>query len=77
MTGTDATAPGGGRERRGGEEPRDQAALQFSPINGILGVAGLASLVVGYWLLSQGSITLAPFLLVLGYVVLLPLALIL
>jgi hypothetical protein len=42
-----------------------------------LGVAGLVSLVLGYWLLAGGSITLAPLLLVLGYVVLLPLAIIL
>ena len=56
---------------------RDDAALQFSTINAVLGGAGLVSLVLGYWLLAQGSITLAPMLLVLGYVVLLPLALIL
>jgi hypothetical protein len=42
-----------------------------------LGAAGLVALVLGYWLLAGGSITLAPLLLVLGYVVLLPLAIIL
>lgn len=54
-----------------------QGSLQFSRINGMLGVAGLLSLVAGYWLLAQGSITAAPLLLVLGYVVLLPLAILL
>jgi hypothetical protein len=54
----------------------DGGSLRFSPVNGILGLAGLVSLVVGYWLLSSGSITLAPLLLVLAYVVLLPLAII-
>lgn len=54
----------------------DAGSLRFSPVNGILGLAGLVSLVVGYWLLSNGSITLAPLLLVLAYVVLLPLAII-
>ena len=54
-----------------------RAALQFSAINGILGGAGIVAVAVGYFLLSQGSITLAPLLLVLGYVVLLPLAIIL
>ena len=39
--------------------------------------AGLIVLVLGYFLLAQGSITAAPMLLVLGYVVLIPLALIL
>ncbi|MEZ4414994.1 MAG: hypothetical protein R3E10_04510 [Gemmatimonadota bacterium] len=52
-------------------------ALRFSAINGVLGVAGLAAVGLGYLLLSQGSITAAPLLLVLGYVILIPLALIL
>lgn len=59
------------RNRRGGDAP-----LRFTPVNAALGAAGLASLVAGYWLLSQGSVTAAPLLLVLGYVVLLPLAII-
>jgi hypothetical protein len=54
-----------------------RAPLQFSAINGLLGVAGILAVVLGYVLLSQGSITAAPLLLVLGYVVLLPLAIIL
>lgn len=59
---------------RVGEEP--SASLHFSPMNLGFGAAGLVSLVLGYWLLAGGSITLAPLLLVLGYVVLLPLAII-
>lgn len=55
---------------------REDAPLRFGPVNVVLGIAGLLALVVGYWLLSRGSITLAPLLLVLGYVVLLPLAII-
>jgi hypothetical protein len=55
----------------------DQPSLRFSPRNAILAAAGLLSIVVGYVLLAQGSITAAPLLLVLGYVVLLPLAIIL
>ena len=53
------------------------ASLRFSTVNLVLGVAGLLILGLGYMLLAQGSITLAPILLVLGYVVLVPLALIL
>lgn len=52
------------------------AALKFTRVNAILGAAGLVSLTLGYWLLAQGSITAAPLLLVLGYVVLLPMAII-
>ncbi|HEX9885100.1 MAG TPA: hypothetical protein VGA70_01360 [Longimicrobiales bacterium] len=55
----------------------EPASLSFSRVNGMLGVAGLASVVLGYWLLANGSVTAAPLLLVLGYAVLLPLAIIL
>jgi uncharacterized membrane protein HdeD (DUF308 family) len=39
-------------------------------------IAGLISIVVGYIALSQNSISLAPLLLVLGYCILVPIALI-
>lgn len=51
-------------------------ALKFTKVNAILGVGGLACLTLGYWLLAQGSITVAPLLLVVAYVVLLPMAII-
>ena len=54
----------------------DVRSLRFSTVNLALGAAGIAALVLGYWLLAQGSITAAPLLLVLGYVVLLPRAII-
>ena len=54
-----------------------EAPLRFSTINGILGVAGTPTLALGYFLLSKGSITAALLLLVLGKLVLLPLAIIL
>lgn len=52
------------------------AALRFTKVNALLGGAGLVALTAGYWLLADGSITAAPVLLVLGYVVLLPMAII-
>ncbi|MDH3272845.1 MAG: hypothetical protein OEN56_16010 [Gemmatimonadota bacterium] len=52
------------------------AALKFTKVNAMLGLGGLVALTLGYWLLAQGSITAAPLLLVLGYVVLLPMAII-
>jgi len=39
--------------------------------------AGFASIIVGYVMLSKGSITLAPILLVAGYCALVPLAILL
>lgn len=51
-------------------------SLSFSKVNAFLGLAGGASVVAGYVFLANGSITTAPLLLVLGYVVLLPMAII-
>ena len=53
-----------------------EETLKFTRENAILAVAGVACLALGYWLLAQGSITAAPLLLVLAYVVLLPMAII-
>ncbi len=52
-------------------------ALKFSMVNLWFALAGAITIVLGYYLLGQGSISAAPALLVLGYVVLLPLAIIL
>jgi hypothetical protein len=54
-----------------------KAPLRFSAINVVLGVAGILAVALGYYLLAQGSITAAPLLLVVGYLILLPLAIIL
>ena len=51
-------------------------SLRFSPINAILLTAGLATIAVGYVLLSRGSMVAAPLLLVLGYCVLVPMGII-
>jgi len=63
------------RSRAAAKQDKPQS-LRFTPVNAVLGAAGLATLALGYWLLAQGSITAAPLLLVLAYVVLLPLAII-
>lgn len=55
---------------------KSPAALKFTRVNALLGAGGLLAVTLGYWLLAQGSITAAPLLLVLGYVVLLPMAII-
>ena len=65
------------RKKTGSSTSAPQPSLRFSRVNAILGAAGLLALVLGYLLLADGSITAAPLLLVLGYVVLVPLALIL
>jgi hypothetical protein len=58
------------------DDAGDAPALRFTTQNAVLGAAGMACLALGYWLLARGSITAAPILLVLAYVVLLPLAII-
>jgi hypothetical protein len=49
-----------------------RSRLRFGPKNYIILGAAVISLALGYWLLSKGSTTLAPVLLVLGYCVLFP-----
>lgn len=56
---------------------RSGEALSFSTVNWVLLGAGVLTLALGYVLLRSGSTVAAPLLLVLGYVVLLPAALIL
>ena len=65
------------RQRRGpGQRPAEppNAEIPFGKKNYIL--FGIAALVIvgGYIALSKGSITLAPILLLLGYLVLIPMA---
>ena len=50
------------------------ARIAFGPTNYVLFGVAVLVIVVGYVLLGRGSITLAPILLVLGYVVLFPAA---
>jgi hypothetical protein len=52
-----------------------RSRLRFGPRNYAFLGAAIVSLVVGYWLLSKGSTTLAPILLVLGYCVFFPVGL--
>ena len=57
----------------GGSDP----LLRLGPLNYGLLVAAVAVGLVGFWFLGQGSISAAPVLLVIAYLILLPLALIL
>ncbi len=51
-----------------------QGSLVLGQRNVLLIVAGIIVIVAGYMLLGRGSITLAPLLLVIGYCVMVPLA---
>ena len=70
---------GKSRSRRGNSEPAREVTsdLGFGKKNAAFFVAGLIAIAIGYVLLAQGSIAAAPVLLVLGYVVLMPLAIML
>lgn len=50
--------------------------LSFSRVNAMWLGAGVVSIAIGYFLLSKGSETIAPILLVLGYCILLPIGII-
>jgi hypothetical protein len=63
--------------------PKKKSAAQAASVRWPFGMrnyivfgASLIAIIVGYILLSQGSITAAPVLLVIGYCVLLPIAII-
>ena len=51
------------------ERPR---FLGLQPLNWVLLIGGVVAVLFGYVLLNRGSVTAAPLLLVLGYLVLIP-----
>jgi uncharacterized membrane protein HdeD (DUF308 family) len=53
----------------------DQIKWPFGKRNYLVFALALVAIIIGYVALGQGSITLAPILLVLGYCVLIPIAL--
>ena len=59
------------------KEARTAILIRWERRNIALFGGGLSAVALGYLLLSQGSITLAPILLVAGYCILIPLAFIL
>jgi hypothetical protein len=73
------------RERTRGTPPspspaapqrREDERLVLTRWTGIFGASGAATVVLGFVLLAQGSMSLAPALLALGFLVLFPLALV-
>jgi len=65
------------RKQTAAAVPADKPSLRFTPINLVLLATALAVIALGYVMLSNGSNVAAPLLLVLGYAVLLPAAIIL
>ncbi len=65
------------KDEPGGRGAASKASLQFSRINLAFAAGAFVTITAGFWFLSSGSITLAPILLVLGNVLLVPLAIIL
>ncbi|TET44912.1 hypothetical protein E3J62_09070 [candidate division TA06 bacterium] len=57
------------------QKSRRLQMVQFGPKNYVIGAAGLLSILLGFLSLYKGSITLAPILLVLGYCIIVPIAL--
>ncbi len=68
------------KKTRGGRKHESKTALPYSRINYQLFGFAMLVILVGYWTLAQGpvdgflSLSLAPILLVIGYCVLIPLA---
>ena len=55
--------------------PEADLGFRWGPVNGVVLGLGVVVLVAGFVALSKGSITLAPLLLVFGYLVLIPVSL--
>ncbi len=55
--------------------PEADLGFRWGPLNSLLLGSGVVVLVAGFVALSKGSITLAPLLLVFGYLVLIPVSL--
>jgi hypothetical protein len=51
-------------------------SLRWTPVNYAFMAAGIVALAVGFFLLAQGSVVAAPLLLALGFVVLIPVGII-
>lgn len=62
------------KAKPGTQASRARPNIQLRLKNWILLGAGIVLIIAGYVLLSQGSITMAPILLVAGYCVLIPIA---
>ncbi|MBZ0269280.1 hypothetical protein K8I85_14090 [bacterium] len=75
-SGTKGSGGTAGKAVRGSGD-RSGVRIRWERRNITLLGAGLAAVVLGYVLLSQGDVTAAPLLLVAGYCVLIPLAFIL
>jgi hypothetical protein len=67
----------GGTKSRKTAAGREAIRIRWERKNIALFGGGILAIVIGYILLSQGDVTLAPLLLVAGYCVLIPLAFIL
>ena len=65
----------GARKSRGAERT-DEVGLSLTRRTAVYGTAGVLSAGLGFFFLSQGSINLAPVLLLVGFLVFFPLALV-
>jgi hypothetical protein len=68
------------KQIKGQEKPKAKKPVRpnivFGKKNYILFGVGIFTIALGYFLLAKGSVTLAPILLVIGYVILVPLSII-
>lgn len=72
-----ARPPASGRPASGGKVKAEKYELPFTKKNYLWLGIGILIIVIGYIALGSGSITLAPILLVLGYCVIIPIAILL
>jgi hypothetical protein len=65
------------REKTRGLQEQEEQGLPFTKKNYLVFGLGVLSVILGFITLSQGSTTLAPVLLILGYCVIIPISILL
>ncbi len=66
-----------GKDKGKGLQEREEQGLPFTKKNYVVFGLGVLSVILGFITLSRGSTTLAPILLILGYCVIIPIAILL
>jgi phosphatidylglycerophosphate synthase len=67
----------GDKRRQVQKKKPKEGSLELGKRNVLLMMAGIAVILIGYFLLGRGSISVAPLLLVIGYCVIVPLSIML
>jgi len=63
-------------DKQADKKESSEGSAPFTPVNYILFAAGLLDIIIGWFLLRGGHITIAPVMLIAGYCVIIPMAIV-